>query len=398
MDYEIGIEPLTIRISQHSTNVWIVIILIVAVLAVITLVIFMIIGPTWNTTSTTPLIENIPPGPRVYNVSQAPGSSLTGRAGNITNGSFFQDKITCEANPNSYWNVDMCACNEPYWGGDCQREAYDGHYFAVGNVPTGLSSSMIANPIIAKFDTNRLSFEAADDNSLPCTKVCDGLPNCGGVIWEPSIPEPPPQSSSGLLLSSANNFNGSCTVFEGHITFREDLPVGLPTFNPDVDATLYSKDPESQAPAPPIFDQRVFLYQGQLPYRYWLEGRLYTNSGKVLQMFPNVTYTLDFIPTGSININALTGIYSLTHFEEIKGLTTDEIYSSTNPEGKFYVINPSDSLLLPASWEMAIATGQPVYVKYIKNTLYTGPTIISVYETAESNPNLFWQKVGTVSL
>ncbi len=252
------------------------------------------------------------------------GQSQEGVVYNL-NGNRYLDSVACNTLNTRNWFTNPttggqgCICIPPFFGPNCERESYSNEYLAIGNPVKSEVRLLQRDTEIV----DRLSFPFRSDNSLDqpsesnlqflgggtvplervqtlCTKLCDDDQQCVGVLWI--------APKDGQLGTTERL--GQCTkLAEVQVKTGQNIP-----FDPNVDSSLYMKKGYS-----PIFTDRVFIYSGELPLRYWLDSNdgfrnILTNSN-LRFIYPSQLYLLNFVPTSQINNANLTGFYSDAPFE-----------------------------------------------------------------------------------
>jgi len=290
----------------------------------------------------------IPPGLHSNNLTLTPlvpttqttqGATPSGVYSQPGDGSFFQDATTCNANSTSMWNAPLtqCDCIPPFWGNQCQFEAYNSTYISSGSIASPEDATV---DVIEQTEISRLSWPIPPASIPPaptCTSLCDSVPTCNGVIWIPT-----PDSDPVTSLSS-------CTLFSS-ITVQ---PMHQLAFDPTIQSQIYVKTPTSI-----IYTDRVFIYQSSLPTRYWLTPSITTinklNGGNYLNAGANIRYIIDWFPINTVP-TPLTGVYSLMVFDPSQ---YDELVAGGDT-ATVYIHLPNTPLMVPASW-----AGQNIWLLY----------------------------------
>lgn len=286
---------------------WIIILIVIAV-AVVSAVLIPVLLHKTAAPHPPPPVQIRPVKPPVFTDNSNPGISNNGLfGGQSVNGSFFRDALTCTTAAGSdrrYWSREWmaCQCQPPYWGDQCQREAYSKDFFAAGRPAAGDIQSNSAN-ITSTFPMRNLSFPSGG-SSESCTSRCQADPACTGVYWRSNI-----EVTGGVISDSKGTVGGNCTLLTGNISINSGKSI---PFDPNVDSTLYLKDYDSR----PAIPSSVFLIRDNVPLRYWLYDRQVLSAAQeggpssLLQVQKGRQYQLDFIPTTVINNGNLTGVYS----------------------------------------------------------------------------------------
>ena len=279
----IGTERYNFIMARDRFQYWVLFMIIFVLILIIALVVWMLYRQSdTNVFVGQPL--NTVPYANLETINTLQGAVPVGAAFHGPNdGSLFGDATVCNANVTSTWNVSLSTCNciEPYWGSTCNRNSYDNKYIGAGNYDP--SFMVITPPNILPPIMNKL---------LECTALCDTTTNCNGVVWE---------STSSLPI------NGICTMFE-ELTTAQFRTIPYPL---GVDSTIYVNQTKESSL---VYLNRVFLYSGALPLRYWLKDLVVSMFSNLLTVSTNIVYLLPFFPTGSVNQTFLVGVYSLIPF------------------------------------------------------------------------------------
>jgi hypothetical protein len=159
-----------------------------------------------------------------------------------------------------------CECEPGYWGLSCELQSYSHSFVAVGNVN----------------DVKEYECDSTQVNNLKeCEEMCSE--GCDGFYY---------RDKSCKLLSEPPVFS----------------PDDTPTFHPLRQADIYVKRGVN-----PIITDRVYLYEGDQPLRYWLGVR-----DNVIALIPGQLYHLPFLPDGWINDDGLDLAYSDRQFSNVR--------------------------------------------------------------------------------
>ncbi len=251
----------------------------------------------------------------------------------------YRDETTCTAVTTTRWipSIGKCKCLPPYWGPTCKRETVSKGYLPAGswNSDTG-SLQVIGDPV----SLPHLSFNMKGELGSTCTDMCNDTDGCNGVLWEPTTDNDP------------TRHNGTCTLLKS-VTIAPGQQLG---FDPNNDGNLYLKDPNVSL----IYTDRVYIYGGRSPPRWWLYSRLHVPNGRVtnnqLEAVIDRLYTLSFFPDGTHGTTAMTGLYGLQPWDRSEFNTLTSI---TNTDPNYYVHRPGSALELPLDWY-----GLPMWVMY----------------------------------
>jgi hypothetical protein len=309
------------------------------------------------------------------------GSSSDG-AVNINNGTELHDQSNCLLKSSRNWST-FCACRVPFYGPQCDLESYSSRYTNIGTpdpktVISDLSDSIPVDRLSFALDDGGSSILDSDDQDL-CTQLCDDDDSCQGVWWTPA---------------SGNNFGiGIDAIFNPDIDQTNEKPLcqllkspavivpgtDLP-YSPTVQGTLYLKTTTD-----PYFKDRIFVYKGTKPPRYWL-NTIYNdaagNQGRT--MFNKQLIKFNWTPTNIVNNTGLLqtdttdlpfsgapwyGFFSNHSFDPSDEVLMNKLItqSNTNPNPidmngmQFVVVSPNDETVrIPASWRELWGAFQPI--------------------------------------
>ena len=199
-----------------------------------------------------------------------------------------------------------CECISPFFGGKCFRESYIDTYTAVGNP----AEYNIEITIIDEETVDRLSFPFHQDpGQLPtgvepsideilCTNLCDQREDCIGIVLKQGDP-PDFGIDQGVSTSSENkNQKPKCTLLSNQVVVKpgKNIPYSI-----NQDATLYLKSDQD-----PVFKDRVFVYAGVKPLRYWLVDEFRNFESQSRAMYKNQLIQFDWTPQFLINNTGCT--------------------------------------------------------------------------------------------
>ncbi len=256
--------------SIHLTNP--------ALMGVITFIIVIVIIILWASMATTTInkrpasvMANVP---TPLTIDDPIGASSNGIYTLHDDGDSFTDSASCKMASNTQWSHLRCTCTVPFFGSSCTRESYSNGYQAIGNPSSDdITINVIDTPVV-----DALSFPVDD---ITCTGLCDDDELCTGVI-----------------------FQSTCTLLSGDVIVSPNIII---PYSMEIDSTLYLKGDDRHL----IFTDRVFIYTGTLPARYYLRTTVSSDAGG--QMFPaieNIITKLTFFPIKQLNTANLIGIYS----------------------------------------------------------------------------------------
>nr|QBK91249.1 MAG: hypothetical protein LCPAC202_02230 [Pithovirus LCPAC202] len=201
-------------------------------------------------------------------INDTTGSSANGIV-KLNNGALYLDSASCSAGPTREWTIgqsitfNTCDCLDPFFGTECFRESYVDTYTSIGtpaqsNIVASFGSTQIVDRLSFPFTKNpgRLSDEDEPPTTeIICTKLCDQDQSCLGVWWTQA--EPP---LFGMDQPNPNQ-KPTCQLIRDQVVVKPGTNI---PYSSNMDSVLYlKKDVE------PEFKDRVFVYQGQKPLRYW---------------------------------------------------------------------------------------------------------------------------------
>lgn len=200
------------------------------------------------------------------------GASTNGQV-NWHNGINLGSSTACAA-AHGTWNdsAHLCQCAPGLYGPNCNLAAFDATYYAAGQTPPE------GAPTLTALGTKAISGVSFGTQSA--TSQCSALPGC-----------------VGFALTGPNQ-----ATFFSQMSLPQDLH--LP-FLPEKPAVYYLK--RGQVPK---FPDRVFLYRGSKPLRYWMLDRVITDEVNLLALEKNTVYELLFVPEGIVNDGNLTVLVS----------------------------------------------------------------------------------------
>lgn len=262
------------------------------------------------------------------------------------NGDFYTDAVACRKGPSRRWGyktesaAPVCMCVAPFFGSSCDRESYSDKYTAIGDP----AADAINTTVISQQSVDRMSFPLSspdqEDSNMShtlCTGLCDSDVTCIGVIYRQGAP---PDFGIGSLEKP------ECELLSGNVKV---IPNNNIPYSIDKDSTLYLKQEQLTGAGAIQFLDRVFMYKGQLPLRYWLTDRYSENEGGIRTWagYNGAQYNLDFIPSNVVNDANFTGVFAN---EEIPLSNLKEIIEG-GTTSKYIIVPPGQSeISLPSSW------------------------------------------------
>lgn len=291
----------------------------------------------------------------------------------LANGTAYRDMSSCLAGPTREWSsgtsitFNTCDCLDPFFGPECFREAYNDKYTSIGTPSQSNIIATFSSPQTA----DRLSFPFAgepgrlpDDEEIPtgeiiCTQLCDQDQECLGVWW---IQADPP--NLGIGQSEAEK--PKCQLISGEVVVRPGTNI---PYSPAMDSVLYMK-----GDVDPQFKDRVFVYQGAKPLRYWTVDSFSSPFGdnRSQTMFNRQLIKFDWTPqivinsTGCLNSADVNCPFGQTWFGFFSNRSIDltnnnllrELINMASSgvitvDGQEYVVvRPGQTqLAFPASWK-----------------------------------------------
>nr|QBK92978.1 MAG: hypothetical protein LCPAC403_01120 [Pithovirus LCPAC403] len=249
-----------------------------ALMGIMTIILIIIVIVIWVSISSVTLHKQpasvVADAPIPLTIDDPIGASTNGIYTLSDDGDFFTDSASCKLASNTQWSHLQCTCIVPFFGDKCTRESYNSTYFAVGNPTTSdVTFDVLSSPVV-----DSLSFPT---DSISCTGECDMDPLCTGII-----------------------FRSTCTLLTGDVIVNTGAMI---PYSMDIDSTLYLKTDDRHL----IFTDRVFVYTGTLPARYYLRTGVFSSSaGQMIPIFQGDIINLSFFPVKQLNVSTLTGVYS----------------------------------------------------------------------------------------
>lgn len=200
------------------------------------------------------------------------GASTNGQV-SCHNGTNLGTSAACTAAQGTWSDAGhLCTCAPGFFGPNCNLAAFDANYYAAGQAP------LEGAPVLTSLGTKPIT--GVSFGSQSATTQCSALPGC-----------------TGFALTAPNQ-----ATFFSEMSLTQDLH--LP-FIPENPATYYLKRGQT-----PKFPDRVFLYRGEKPLRYWLLDRVINDDLNLLAVQKNTVYELHFVPEAMVNDGNLTGLIS----------------------------------------------------------------------------------------
>lgn len=334
--------------ATYNYNYVKVFVIIVAIILIVVIVFFILFATTDTTIAYTPVNIKITPIKR----NQDQGASQDGTF-QLNNATAYPDQFSCLVGQNEntagnrYW-TDKCVCATPFYGSNCYLETFDQKYTAIG-VP---NQHDITTDMTTAVPANRLSFPHNNDTSqVICTQLCDSAEDCLGVLWTPT--------SSKNIANPPIDQLPMCSLIKSEVIVHPGTNI---PYNRNEQSTLYLKNEIG-----PSFQDRVFLYRGQLNLRYWLLDYDKYENNISQTIYLRMMTNLNWIPTNVINttgqINPIIngpwyGIFSNQRFDIGNNLLLANLITNNNnnkvitiDQQQYLVIAPDQTdISIPSAW------------------------------------------------
>src|SRR3990167_3396315 len=255
----------------------------------------------------------------------------------IDDGTALQSPDACSSVPYRKWNstANSCECIAPFWGKYCERESFNSKNVAFGHITPEVEGSI---DYIDEIEVNRQSFKFAGSNAdqTTCDQMCADNPNCIGYVLERKSPTFGTDTTDQTIM---------CKLI-GEIP--DSLIQGL-TFDPQIDVNLFFSLGQVQRPKLPGF---VFLFNGGLKRRFWLEQRVTNKNYNLVNIGIERLNHIHFYPESIINDSDAYVVFSYKHFTLPEAVAMIAIYKEDGkvPFG-WHVYSPGDNILNPPhSW------------------------------------------------
>lgn len=243
------------------------------------------------------------------------GASTNGQV-NWHNGVSLGSASSCTA-AGGTWNeaAHLCQCAPSLFGPNCNLAAFDPGYYAGGQAP--LEGSPVVTSLGAQ-TINGVSF-----GPTSATTICNNLSGCNGFVLT----------------------GPTAATFFSDVTLKNDLHLPFIPENPPV---YYFKQKQT-----PKFPDRVFLYRGDKPLRYWLLDRVINDDLNLLAAQRDTVYELHFVPEGLVNDGNLIGLISDQPFAY-----TDLATYVQQPRADMIKFQGNQFPVLPTAWRL------PYYIAF----------------------------------
>lgn len=339
------------------------------------------------------------------------GASVDGLV-NVNNGTELQDQSTCLLKSSRNW-IGGCQCRNPFYGSQCDLESYSSHYTNIGtpdpqNITSSLSDRIPVDRLSFPLSEIGSAFASGQDinptptevqTSIMCTDLCDHDVNCQGVWWTPA-----PGNNFGIGIDINHSVEPSmtgkplCQLLNSPAVV---VPGSTLPYSPEVQGTLYLKSTTD-----PHFKDRVFVYMGTKPVRYWLTPVYIGSTGNQLRsMFDSQLVKFNWTPTNIINNTGTRsgesptddnppwyGFFSDRSFDPSDVTLTNQLAMlsqstrNSNPidyQGQQFVIaSPTDDTLkIPAGWQELWGLFRPITLSTNSNGIEVPRATLTEYET-----------------
>ena len=289
-------------IVLHS-SIWIIVIGLIISLFIVVLIILTVY---FLVREVEKIISPVQPNTIIDEVNNTTGSSDNGEV-TFFNGDFYQDGASCRAGPTRLWEnsdtslQDTCQCAVPFFGPECSRESYNQTYTSIGTpgedtILSNIGPSVTVDRLSFPFQNHpgRLPEEIEPPNTETlCTDMCDKDTDCLGVLWNQA-------STPSMGIQELSSEKPTCKLIKGEVIVRPGNNIPYSTFK---DSSLYMKSRED-----PHFKDRVFVYSGNKPLRYWLldEYSDFFGNSRSQAMFDRQLVNFMWRPTNLINTTGCT--------------------------------------------------------------------------------------------
>lgn len=292
------------------------------------------------------------------------GASSDGLYSFGNNGSFYRDHVSCVhgGRGNTKWVIDKksgtsnCTCNKPFYGCGCKRESHNIDYLGVGQ----WSPEKFNYQQICTFPADRLSFNLNDhpgstdydtEPEVVCTRICDNTDCCTGVVFKEYEVEE----------KEGNTGQKQCILLYDELVIKSGEELTMESY---IQSELFIKKSKTKYPK---FKDRVFVYRGNLPTRFWFSDYYTSDTGDTeLQVLrQNLHIQLSFKPkyiineTGCLELepSCPLGKPFVTIFsnnairdEDIKG-----ILESGGTENTLIIYRNVNDIFIPEEWKNIFA-------------------------------------------
>ncbi len=271
----------------------------------------------------------------IFNNNSNPGAtSGSGEFPYMNNGSGITTLEECNSLPNRTWDEETSSCNclPPFWGKECERESYSETYLALGTASVG-ELDVYKTTLVHRQSFPFSGYDEAIQTT--CDQACDESEECIGYALERS--DFSPDSQEPLM---------GCNLLR-----REPTLTSI-SFNPDTDSNVFLHRERSLGR--PRFPEKVILYSGDLPTRFWLEQRASTEEYQIVTIGMNSIERIDFFPENEINDSRAILVFSQDHFTVPQGreMIRNFLNSAEGslPSGWFVYVPGMNQLQPPMSW------------------------------------------------
>lgn len=276
-----------------------------------------------------------------------PNTSIIGASSNgvvnLNNGLSYTSQTACNAGPTRIWgpvnsNTSGCRCTAPFYEDNCFLESYNENYVAVGEP----NLDNVTLPVTTEYLVDRLSFpwisgQIPAPTQTICTDLCQIDDDCTGVLWTP--PTPPDMGTSST--------SGVCTLLQGNIVVNDNQNI---SYRPLEQSTLFLK--RNYHSGAPWFSNQVFMYNGHLPLRYWLNATYTSVTARMIRLTEGRLTTLTFRPRNIINDPELYGIFDQSPFSAAQAQEILQRYLLGQDVQPYIVLPPNQQPNFPENWTL----------------------------------------------
>ncbi|MCZ2845893.1 MAG: hypothetical protein O2U61_05270 [Candidatus Bathyarchaeota archaeon] len=251
------------------------------------------------------------------------GSSSTGSY-ESNNGNMIRDGPSCRA-VGGTWQLFRCQCPPHRFGDFCDRQVFTNEFKGIG-IASNLDQ--ISNQI-EEIDADNLSFGAGEN----CTTLCQD--DCAGVYWDGT---------------TCKIIKGDRIIVNPEVDISQKIPI---PFSYAKDSNIYGKIDANGGDL--VFTQRLYLYTGDLPWRFWLTtGGFKNRTVDMFTMIRGTIYNMSIHPVESLD--SLFGVFTESD------INTDPLFLKMVIENGFpgYVVLRPGEEVPTIPWEnyQGIAVGE----------------------------------------
>jgi hypothetical protein len=302
----------------------------------------------------------------VYGNGNGASANTYGEFNHFSNAENMKTKQTCESNKNSFWSDGKCKCKAPYWGGDCSREFHTDQYKGIGNVKN-INPMFMKTDVELKFLTKHLvthKYFSKDTRIDGCEQLCNKNEKCKGYFYlGKDINDKTNENNNNYLgvndlngANGANGINGTDASKSNYCYLLSEIPKASDLyFSINQDPEIYLN--KARTDGRPILNQTLFLSNGKLPYRFWLESRLSNSLVNMIQINFDIVYRLQFhVENITTDVNSML-VFSNKPMTTSSGREAMNSYNNKNNKNNldnfvFYSTQnrPDCKNIVPISW------------------------------------------------